>query len=144
MISLLRSDSALVVMRLMPRAAASSLMDCVSAIRKGLASFSDCAKPIVAVARSMTSTPVPPYAAGVQRSPSRTSWTTCSLPVPAEAAGDSSCARAVMPARPAPLSATAIDAPNRRSGRFLDIRVLLTLSAVPRVDVTGCDRPADL
>ena len=47
-ISLLRSEFALVVMRLMPRAAASSLMDWVSAIRNGLASFSDWAKPIVA------------------------------------------------------------------------------------------------
>ena len=48
-ISLLRSDSALVVRSLMPSFAASSLIDCVSAIRNGFASFSDWAKPTVAV-----------------------------------------------------------------------------------------------
>ena len=45
-ISLLRSDSALVTMRSMPRAAASSRIDWVSAMRNGLASRSDWAKPI--------------------------------------------------------------------------------------------------
>lgn len=48
----LRSLWALVTSSLsvgMPSFAAWSRMDCVSAIRKGLASFSDCEKPITAV-----------------------------------------------------------------------------------------------
>ena len=60
-ISLLRSDSALVTMRSMPRAAASSRIDWVSAMRNGLASRSDWAKPMVALLRSTASTPEPPY-----------------------------------------------------------------------------------
>ena len=56
-ISLLRSDWALVVIRLMPRFAASSLIDSVSVIRNGLASFSDWAKPTVIVFRSSFGTP---------------------------------------------------------------------------------------
>src|SRR4051812_16108420 len=62
-------ESALVVFRLpagMPSLAASSLMDCVSAIRNGLASFSDCEKPIVAVFRSIF---VPPNCVSVQLEP---------------------------------------------------------------------------
>jgi hypothetical protein len=56
-ISLLRSDCAFVVISLIPRLAASSLMDSVSVIRKGFASFSDWAKPIVAFSRSSCGTP---------------------------------------------------------------------------------------
>ena len=56
-ISLLRSDCALVVISLMPRFAASSLIDSVSVIRNGFASFSDCAKPTVTVFRSSFGTP---------------------------------------------------------------------------------------
>src|SRR5689334_1723242 len=47
----------------MPSLAASSLMDCVSAIRNGLASFSDWEKPTLAVLRSIF---VPPYWSMVQ------------------------------------------------------------------------------
>ncbi len=56
-ISLLRSDWAFVVISLMPRLAASSLIDSVSVIRNGLASFSDCANPTVMVFRSSFGTP---------------------------------------------------------------------------------------
>ena len=73
-ISLLRSDCALVVMSLMPRLAASSLMDCVSVIRNGFASFSDWAKPTVIAVRSSFGTP-PLYLSWVQvrlASPART------------------------------------------------------------------------
>ena len=51
-ISLLRSDSALVTIRSIPRASASSRIDWVSAMRNGFASRSDWANPIVALARS--------------------------------------------------------------------------------------------
>ena len=70
-ISLLRSPCALVTIRfVMPRFAASSRIDCVSAVRNGLASFSDCAKPIFALFRSSTpATPSPAYFSNVQRSP---------------------------------------------------------------------------
>ena len=56
-ISLFRSDWALVVISLIPRLDASSLIDWVSAIRNGLASFSDWAKPTVTLLRSSFSTP---------------------------------------------------------------------------------------
>ena len=56
-ISLFRSDSAFVVISLIPSFAASSLIDWVSAIRNGFASFSDWANPIVAVFRSSFGTP---------------------------------------------------------------------------------------
>ena len=75
-ISLLRSDWALVVMSLMPRLAASSLMDCVSVIRNGLASFSDWAKPTVIVLRSSLGTP-PLYFSSVQPSAPEVAWTCC-------------------------------------------------------------------
>jgi hypothetical protein len=49
-------DCAFVVMSfLTPTLAASSLMDWVSAIRKGLSSFSDCEKPTTASLRSIAS-----------------------------------------------------------------------------------------
>src|SRR6185503_20929784 len=84
-ISLLRSDSALVVSSLIPSFAASSLIDWVSAIRNGLASFSDCAKPIVAVLRSSFGTPSPLYLSNVQASPAAAVWTTCWPPLAAGA-----------------------------------------------------------
>lgn len=60
-------DCALVVSSfLTPSLAASSLMDCVSAMRKGLASFSDCEKPTTAFFRSIF---VAPYVLRVQPVP---------------------------------------------------------------------------
>ena len=76
-ISLFRSDSALVVISLIPSLAASSLIDWVSAIRNGLASFSDWANPMVAVFRSSFGTPLPLYLSKVQASPAAAVWTTC-------------------------------------------------------------------
>src|SRR4051812_14115367 len=59
LICLLNSELALVAVRLVtPSLAASSLMDCVSVMRNGLASFSDWEKPTLAVLRSIL---VPPY-----------------------------------------------------------------------------------
>src|SRR5688500_7673563 len=82
-ISLLRSDCALVVIRLMPRFAASALIDSVSVIRKGLASFSDWAKPTVMVPRSSFGTP-PLYFSAVQVSPAlAVAWTCCAAALPA-------------------------------------------------------------
>src|SRR3954471_8472280 len=81
-ISLLRSDSAFVVSSLMPSFVASSLIDWVSAIRNGFASFSDCAKPTVVVLRSSLGTP-PLYAPNLHASPGTAVWTTCAAPDPA-------------------------------------------------------------
>jgi hypothetical protein len=82
-ISLLRSDCALVVIRLMPLFAASALIDSVSVIRKGLASFSDWAKPTVMLPRSCFGTP-PLYLSAVQPpSPAlAVAWTYCSAALP--------------------------------------------------------------
>ena len=80
-ISLLRSDSAFVVISLTPSLAASSLIDWVSAIRNGLASFSDWANPMVAVFRSSFGTPLPLYLSNVHASPAAAVWTTCWPPL---------------------------------------------------------------
>ena len=84
-ISLFRSDWALVVISLIPRLDASSLIDWVSAIRNGLASFSDWAKPTVAFLRSSFSTP-PAYLSKVQPDPlcSWTCWAAFCPPSPSE------------------------------------------------------------
>ena len=84
-ISLFRSDSAFVVISLIPSLAASSLIDWVSAIRNGLASFSDWANPIVAVFRSSFGTPLPLYLSNVHVSPAAAVWTTCWPPLAAGA-----------------------------------------------------------
>src|SRR5829696_7579733 len=88
-ISLFRSDWALVVISLTPRLDASSLIDWVSAIRNGLASFSDWANPMVAVFRSSLGTPAELYLSNVHASPAAAVWTTCSPPLAAgpDAAG---------------------------------------------------------
>ena len=85
-ISLLRSPCALVTMRFVtPRFAASSRIDCVSAVRNGFASFSDCAKPILAPFKSSTfATPSPAYLSDVQRSPD-SDWTFWEASAPAAA-----------------------------------------------------------
>src|SRR4051794_12757353 len=75
-ISLLRSDCALVVISLIPRLAASSLMDCVSVIRNGFASFSDWANPTVTFLRSSLGTP-PLYLSYVQPPAPAVFWTCC-------------------------------------------------------------------
>ncbi len=67
LICLLNCELALVAVRLvMPSLAASSLMDCVSAIRNGFASFSDWENPTFAVLRSIL---VPPYCCRLQVGP---------------------------------------------------------------------------
>ncbi len=74
LICLENCDWALAVSSLTPRFFASSLMDCVSAIRNGLASFSDWEKPTVAFLRSSF---LPPYASTVQVLPSGAGEATC-------------------------------------------------------------------
>src|SRR4026209_1611147 len=88
-ISLFRSDSAFVVISLIPSFAASSLIDWVSAIRNGLASFSDWANPMVAVFRSSFGTPAVLYWPNVQAAPAAAVWPTYAPPLAAgpEAAG---------------------------------------------------------
>ena len=84
LISLLRSRLGVGREQLVtPSFAASSLIDWVSAIRNGLASFSDWEKPTVAVFRSSFGTPPPLYLSNVQASPGAAVWTTCAPPLAA-------------------------------------------------------------
>src|SRR5690349_18975905 len=85
----------------MPSLAASSLMDWVSAIRNGFASFSDWEKPTVAVFRSILDAP---YWSRVQvAAPGAADWTTCeaagAAPAPAVSPDSSLLAQAPEPSR---------------------------------------------
>src|ERR1700759_182467 len=115
LICLLNWELALVAVRLvMPSLAASSLMDCVSVMRNGLASFSDWEKPTFAVFRSIL---LPPYWSIEQVGPAAeadaTTW--------------------------APPEAGAADVPELLSS---DLAQALTMSrAAPRVTAAGRQRP---
>ena len=96
---------------LTPTLAASSLIDWVSAIRNGLASFSDWENPTTAFFRSIFS---PPYCSSVQVGPLVSSCATCSPPVPGldPASGSSDLVHEVRTR-----AAHTATAPTRRAGR---------------------------
>src|SRR4051794_10184982 len=139
-ISLFRSDSAFVVSSLMPSFAASSLIDCVSAIRNGFASFSDCANPTVVVLRSSLGTP-PLYAPNLHASPGTAVWTTCAAPDPAGAALAPGAAlpqpASAMTTAPAPVS---LKIPLGEPIRMFDPPRLPHLGATTRATAGGSPR----
>src|SRR4051794_20469927 len=110
LICLLNCEFAFVVVRFaMPSLAASSLMDFVSAMRNGLASFSDWEKPTFAVLRSIL---VPPYWPRVQVAPPGAADATTWAPAPGAAplvavSPSSDFAQALRSSRAAPRVAAA-------------------------------------